>query len=220
MSATTHGLRKDRTDPTQLLGGTWFLLLAAIVVWGIRLKVETASLVEIWPSLLSSSCLACFYVVLGLLIITRPPAKAETTDFLPKFAAFVGTYLPWTITFFGRANSSALNLLSFACVMTGSVMMLVTIWHLGRSFSLVPQAHSLVQSGPYRWIRHPLYVAEEIAILGAVLQFLSPVTVAILVAHVAVQVCRIHYEEALLSRTYPEYAAYEVGRWRVIPCVW
>ena len=205
----------------RLLGGMWFLLLAMIVVWGIRLKVEAAtSLADVWPSLLSSSCLAGFYMILGLLIMLRPPAMAQASGLLPKGAAFVGTYLPWSITFFGRTDAASLNLLSFACVMTGIIMMFVTIRHLGRSFSLVPQAHSVVQSGPYRWIRHPLYVAEEITVLGAVLQFLSPATVAILVMHVAIQICRIHYEEDLLRRTCPEYAAYEAGRWRVIPHVW
>ena len=221
MSTAIYNVYKGRPDPVRLFGGMWFLLLAVIVLWGIRLKAEAAtSLADVWPSLLSSSCLACFYTILGLLIMMRPPARAQATSWLPKGAAFVGTYLPWSITFFGRADAASLNILSFACVMTGIIMMLVTIRHLGRSFSLVPQAHSVVQSGPYRWIRHPLYVAEEIAILGAVLQFLSPATVAILVMHVVIQICRIRYEENLLRGTCPEYAAYEVGRWRVIPHVW
>jgi protein-S-isoprenylcysteine O-methyltransferase Ste14 len=104
--------------------------------------------------------------------------------------------------------------------LAGIIMMLVTIRHLGRSFSLVPQARSVVQTGPYRWIKHPLYLAEEIAIVGAVLQFLNPVTVFILVVHIGIQVCRILYEEDLLRRTCPEYASYEASRWRLIPYIW
>jgi protein-S-isoprenylcysteine O-methyltransferase Ste14 len=99
-------------------------------------------------------------------------------------------------------------------------MTLVTIRHLGRSFSLVPQARNVVQTGPYRWIKHPLYLAEEIAVLGVVLRNLTPLTVALLVLHIGVQICRIYYEEDLLRRNCPEYSSYEASRWRLIPYVW
>jgi protein-S-isoprenylcysteine O-methyltransferase Ste14 len=203
----------DRT--MQLLGGLWFMLLALCVA----LKIG-ASLTDPWPSLLSSFCLASFYLLLALLIMTRSPAKAQADGLLPRIAAFVGTYMPWTITFFGKTDQALPNLASTACVLIGMIMMLVTIRHLGRSFSLVPQARSVVQTGPYRWIKHPLYLAEEIAILGVVLQHLSPVTVIVLVLHIGVQVCRILYEEDLLRRNCPEYSSYEASRWRLIPFVW
>jgi len=199
----------------RLFGGMWFLLLALCVA----IKIG-ASLADPWPSLLSSFCLASFYMLLALLIMTRSPAKAQADGLLPRIAAFVGTYLPWTITFFGKTDQALPNLLSTACVLIGTVMMLVTIRHLGRSFSLVPQARSVVQTGPYRWIKHPLYFSEQIAILGVVLQYLTPVTVIVFVVHIGVQVCRILYEEDLLRRNCPEYSSYEASRWRLIPCVW
>ena len=199
----------------RVFGGMWFLLLGLCVA----IKIG-ASLTDPWPSLLSSFCLASFYMLLALLIMTRSPAKAQADGLLPRIAAFVGTYLPWTITFFGKTDQALLNLLSTACVLIGTIMMLVTIRHLGRSFSLVPQARSVVQTGPYRWIKHPLYFSEQIAILGVVLQYLTPVTVIVFVLHIGIQVCRILYEEDLLRRNCPEYSRYEASRWRLIPCVW
>jgi len=199
----------------RLLGGMWFMLLALCVA----IKIG-ASLTDPWPSLLSSFCLASFYMLLALLIMTRSPAKAQADGLLPRIAAFVGTYLPWTITFFGQTDQALPNLLSTACVLAGMIMMLVTIRHLGGSFSLVPQARSVVQSGPYRWIKHPLYLAEEIAILGVVLQYLTPVTLIVFALHIGVQVCRILYEEDLLRRNCPEYSSYEASRWRLIPYIW
>jgi len=199
----------------QLFGGMWFMLLALCVAHKIA-----ASLADPWPSLLSSFCLASFYGLLALLVMTRSPAKAQADGLLPKIAAFVGTYLPWTISFFGQTDQALPNLLSTACVLIGIIMTLVTIQHLGRSFSLVPQARSVVQTGPYRWIKHPLYFSEQIAILGVVLQYLTPVTVIVFVLHIGVQVCRILYEEDLLRRNCPEYASYEASRWRLIPYVW
>ena len=199
----------------RLFGGVWFMLLALCVA----IKIG-ASLTDSWPSLLSSFCLASFYMLVALLIMTRLPAKAQADGLLPRVAAFVGSYLPWTITFFGKTEQTLPNLLSTACVLIGVIMTLVTIRHLGRSFSLVPQARSVVQTGPYRWIKHPLYLSEEIAVLGVVLQYLTPVTVIVLVLHFGVQVCRILYEEDLLRRNCPEYSSYEASRWRLIPYVW
>jgi protein-S-isoprenylcysteine O-methyltransferase Ste14 len=199
----------------RLLGSMWFMLLAVCVA----LKIG-ASLTDPWPSLLSRFCIATFYVLLALLIMTRSPAKAEADGLLPRIAAFVGTYLPWTITFFGKTDQALPNLVSTACVLTGMIMMLVTIRHLGRSFSLVPQARSVVQTGPYRWIKHPLYLAEEIVVLGVVLQYLTPLTVIVMVLHISIQVCRILYEEDLLRRNCPEYSSYEASRWRLIPYIW
>jgi protein-S-isoprenylcysteine O-methyltransferase Ste14 len=215
MSAVTLTNNWSYDRMMRLFGGMWFMLLALCVASKIG-----ASLSDPWPSLLSSFCLASFYMLLALLIMTRSPAKAQADGLMPRVAAFVGTYLPWTITFFGQTDQALPNLLSTACVLTGMIMMLVTIRHLGGSFSLVPQARSVVQTGPYRWIKHPLYFSEQIAILGVVLQYLTPVTVIVFVLHIGVQVCRILYEEDLLRRNCPEYSSYEVSRWRLVPYVW
>lgn len=205
----------------RLLGGMWFWFLALCMVAVVRERLFTAaSLHDLSPSVVSSFCLAIFYVILGVLMVLRPEAKAQARGMAPQVAAIVGTYLPWCVSFLPHNNHPALDMLSSACLIVGTVMMLVTIRHLGRSFSLVAQARSVVQTGPYRWIRHPLYLAEEIAIIGAMLQFLSPLTVLILVVHMAVQVWRIRYEEDVLRRTCRDYATYEASRWRLIPYVW
>ncbi|PDT76899.1 methyltransferase [Bradyrhizobium sp. C9] len=217
MSASTMtlpaSLAYDRI--MRLMGSAWFLLLGFTVTFKLG-----ASAGEPWPSIVSSLCLAVFYLMLAVLVLTRAPAKAQAEGLLPRIAAFVGTYWPWTITFFARTDGAVPNLASTVCVLTGMIMILVTIRHLGRSFSLVPQARSVVQTGPYRWIKHPLYLSEEIVFLGVVLQHLSLVTVTLLILHVAIQVRRILYEEDVLRRNLPEYSGYEASRWRLIPYVW
>jgi protein-S-isoprenylcysteine O-methyltransferase Ste14 len=77
-----------------------------------------------------------------------------------------------------------------------------------------------VRHGPYRLVRHPLYVAEEISVCGVMLHFLSPWTAALLVLHCAIQVRRMVYEESILMRVFPEYQRYATSTARVIPKVW
>src|SRR5258706_13045561 len=161
MSTVTLSKKWSYERMMQLFGSMWFMLLALCVANKIG-----ASLTDPWPSLLSNFCLASFYMLLALLIMTRSPAKAQADGLLPRIAAFVGSYLPWTITFFGQTDQALPNLLSTACVLIGMIMMLVTIRHLGRSFSLVPQGRSVGQTGPYRWISHQSYSQKEIRLRG------------------------------------------------------
>ena len=216
--STTNSVRSDLA---RLSGAGWFGLLGVMTVWGLLLKVDAIATVNLIPSILAGIMITIFYGTLVLLILKRPPAKAQSDGWLPKAAALVGTYMPWSVSFFGKSTDDPLlNVVSAVCLVAGMVMVLLTIRHLGKAFSLVPQARSVVQTGPYRWIRHPLYASEEVAVLGVVLQHLSLASVAVLIVHTAVQMCRIHYEEGLLRRTLPGYATYEASRWRLIPCVW
>ncbi len=85
----------------------------------------------------------------------------------------------------------------------------------------VRQAQTVIDTGPYAWVRHPMYT-------GTILMYLaSPVALgsywAILPALliVPVLVVRILDEEALLHRELPGYTAYtERVRSRLFPGVW
>jgi protein-S-isoprenylcysteine O-methyltransferase Ste14 len=69
-------------------------------------------------------------------------------------------------------------------------------------------------------VRHPLYLAEELALLGCLLRLYSPITTALFAAHCALQVSRILFEERLLRGALPEYGEYARSTARLIPYVW
>src|SRR5580692_5717581 len=51
---------------------------------------------------------------------------------------------------------------------------IASVWILVRvpsALNILPQARAIIATGPYRRIRHPLYVAEGIASIGFMLQF-------------------------------------------------
>jgi protein-S-isoprenylcysteine O-methyltransferase Ste14 len=197
------------------LGALWFLALAVAMAWPNPAAPMTT------PAILAKSCIALFYLILWWLLIVRPPAKAEASGIAPRIAAFAGTYMPWTTPFLCKpVDSASLDLLSASVSLVGMAMVIVTIVHLGKAFSLVPQARTVVRSGPYRWLRHPLYLSEEIAVFGMALHYSSLTAFAILAGHIGLQVRRIYYEEALLRRSFPQYDHYAASTWRLVPFLW
>jgi protein-S-isoprenylcysteine O-methyltransferase Ste14 len=62
--------------------------------------------------------------------------------------------------------------LQIAGVAMTAAGLLFAIWarfHLGRNWSAIvtlKEDHELVRSGPYRWIRHPIYTGYLTAVLG------------------------------------------------------
>jgi protein-S-isoprenylcysteine O-methyltransferase Ste14 len=69
-------------------------------------------------------------------------------------------------------------------------------------------------------VRHPLYLAEEIAAIGSVMQFLSGWTVMLLAVHIAFQFRRMWNEEAVLSAVFPHYATYKKKTAQIIPGIY
>jgi protein-S-isoprenylcysteine O-methyltransferase Ste14 len=83
-----------------------------------------------------------------------------------------------------------------------------------------PGAPALITSGPFRFIRHPMYSAALLLIWSGVLSHLSALTVVIGVAVTAICVYRVVVEEQLLRATFPEYVDYARSTNALLPFVY
>jgi protein-S-isoprenylcysteine O-methyltransferase Ste14 len=110
-----------------------------------------------------------------------------------------------------------LMILSLALIVAGTAASIYVASNLGQSFSIFPQARGLVTKGPYRYVRHPLYLAEWITVIGISLQYQQPWALFIGVSSMLVQLPRMHFEEAVLTETYPQYGAYARSTARLVP---
>jgi protein-S-isoprenylcysteine O-methyltransferase Ste14 len=112
-----------------------------------------------------------------------------------------------------------------AVVVTGSVVRLWAITTLGRWFTYdvrVTEGQPVVQSGPYRWVRHPSYTGVLLVLLGIGLTLGNWLSVVLIVVLPTIGlVRRIRVEEAALLGTLGEpYARYAAGRSRLFPRLW
>jgi protein-S-isoprenylcysteine O-methyltransferase Ste14 len=168
--------------------------------------------------LLSQLASLSFVGVLLALLTLRHTPRAKTPGVFPRIAAIAGTYLGVGILLLPRLPLSApLYLVSTCLILIGTGFALYAVLRLGRSISIMPEARRLVTAGPYRSIRHPLYLGEAVALTGLCLQYLSPAALLLLGLQFAFQLQRMKNEERVLARIFPEYGAYSARTARLVP---
>jgi protein-S-isoprenylcysteine O-methyltransferase Ste14 len=203
----------------------WFAVLAVLLTQSLAETIRSvppgSTAFSTWAPIVSRICTLVFFVTLGWLVAIRPKAVARQEGIIPTTIAFFGTYSVWLMPFLPRADvSPTLEIVSAAITLTGSLSIICAVSYLGKSFSIAPQARKLVIGGPYRIVRHPLYVAEEIATVGVLLQYAWYAALLFLVIHMALQIRRMDYEESLLRAVFPDYEAYARRTARLIPGIW
>ena len=152
------------------------------------------------------------------------PSGSGRVPLLANFAAF-GAYVPSLVLGAGSTVGSRALLLAAVgslLAVAGGALVLRSRAALGPSWSLVPradQATGLVSTGPYRLVRHPIYLGYAVVTLGQALAFASwPALLIQLFGIVPTFAWRAHAEEKLLSRTFGErYAAYRQRTRMMIP---
>jgi protein-S-isoprenylcysteine O-methyltransferase Ste14 len=88
------------------------------------------------------------------------------------------------------------------------------------NFTAHPAEGPLLERGPYRWIRHPMYAGAMLFFFATVLGHLSLLTVVVGGLVIVLLLARIQVEENLLAERYPGYEEYARRTKRIIPLIY
>ena len=185
-------------------------------------NVEPSKMDMSWAmSICSHGAILLFATLLIYLLLRRHPPISGTGGFFPRFAALAGTYLSTAMITLPQMPALSLWVqVGTLLTLMGTAFAVYALISLGRSVSIMAEARALVTSGPYRIVRHPLYLGEQIALVGLMLQFFSYWAVALLAFQFTFQFYRMRYEERLLKHTFPEYKSYAARTYRLIPLIY
>ena len=116
---------------------------------------------------------------------------------------------------------------AIAAALVCAAGLLFTLWArviLGRNWSgrvTLKEDHELIERGPYRFVRHPIYTGLLTMALGTALLSGRVAALVGCALFFAALLIKMDQEETLLLRQFPaEYAAYRRRAKRIIPFVW
>ena len=161
-----------------------------------------------------------FLILVAATALTRlsPILKAKGIE--PRVSALLGTFLCAGLAALPKTElGPVLSITSTLLIIAGAVLSFIVLRWLGKSFSILAEARRLVTTGPYKVVRHPLYLCEGIALLGVALQVISPLALAITLVIALIQFRRMVNEEIVLNSAFPEYRAYAARTPRVAPAI-
>lgn len=124
----------------------------------------------------------------------------------------------------GWSNTSWPVVIAADVLVVASYLFVLWVFRVNRFASRVvevTQAQRVIDTGPYAWMRHPMYTGAIVMYLASPIALGSYWAVLPALLIVPILVVRIIDEEATLRRELPGYAAYmEHVRYRLLPGVW
>ena len=160
-------------------------------------------------------------VVLGIALTRRSP-QAQDRSLGSGVAVLVAyTYAYAQLVWLARVPGVPVwRAGGLVLVTLGAFLSMASLLSLGRRFGNRPAWRGLATAGPYRLVRHPMYLSYVLADIGYNLTEWNSGTVLLVIAGWASLVYRILAEERILSRD-ARWSRYTTQvRSRLLPGVW
>src|SRR5438876_9743841 len=175
--------------------------------------VTAAELVILFPLTPTFTIADWIYVLQHLVVlgiaISRPNPTARGYSIASSTAVIVAYAYPYAQVIYLRWSPGhvAWPVAGLVLVTFAAGFSLVTLLTLGRLFGVRPAVRGLATSGPYRFVRYPMYLSYILADIGYNLQEWNFVTLLLVLDGWGALVYRIHAVERLFSqhRGWPGY---------------
>jgi protein-S-isoprenylcysteine O-methyltransferase Ste14 len=160
-------------------------------------------------------------LVLGI-ALTRPQPEVQDHSLRSSIAVVIAYAYPyaqvvylWRVPGTPAWPAGGLVLVTFAACLS-----LASLFSLGRWFGVWPALRGLATRGPYRFVRHPLYLAYVLADIGYSLQEWDFGTALLVMAGWVSLIYRIRVEERILSQDAGWSTYVALVRHRLLPGLW
>lgn len=211
-------IRSDVAKPNPKgIAVEWLLRFFAVFIYGVAVSNIVHAL---WMDPTRWTLLALLVTegyALVLIVCARRSTQRDTSP-----VALVATlYSVFYYVLFDPGRTTALmpEFAGVACYLVGTACQFSAKASLGRSFGLLPAQRGMVASGPYRLVRHPMYLGYVVGQTGFVLVNFSLQNALILLGVYLALGLRISREESVLS-TGEGYRLYQQRvRWRLVPLI-
>lgn len=199
-----------------LVARTWVLLNK-----GVNLAPAPGeSMLHAQARLAQEAATTVFMILVVALFLVRRSVIGRRANWRAGLVAITGTFILNVIGFLDlpKGTSTELLLVSTLVILLGTVLTCWSLLTLGRCFGLLPEVRGLVMRGPYRFVRHPVYLFELVSGFGVVLAKPHLLSAVLFVLFVAFQYWRTVFEERALAEAFPEqYPAYQARTGRLLP---
>jgi protein-S-isoprenylcysteine O-methyltransferase Ste14 len=156
-------------------------------------------------------------VAFTVFVVRRDPARRRVREPVAYLACATAMIAVVALDRPDASTATGWLIAGEALALVAAVWMLVSTLALGRCFGILPEARGLVTHGPYRFVRHPLYLGEFGTCAGLVIASPSGRNVLMALSFVLAQAVRMRLEERELSREFPDYRAYAERTPRLVP---
>jgi protein-S-isoprenylcysteine O-methyltransferase Ste14 len=157
------------------------------------------------------------FLVLVVAFLIRDDPKARSRGIREVFIPLAGGVLPFALLYTPPSswilNNRYLILATFWWMAASTAFTVWGLWTLRRSFSITIEARSLVTTGPYRFVRHPIYLGEILSAIAVAFWRFSVINCVVLVGFVSIQLFRARWEEKKLNSIFPVYDEYLGKTW-------
>ena len=141
--------------------------------------------------------------------------KSQTVKRVVIFILLTFVVLPWFILrLLSKHPHDLMTYIGIALIIPSYVLLIIAYFHLGRSFSITPEAKELVTTGLYAKIRHPIYVFGTLLFLGLALVLHNIPFYVFWVFILVVQIWQARQENRVLEEKFGDaFRAYRERVW-------
>ena len=160
-------------------------------------------------SMLTVLASAIYLTFAAMILVSSRRPVSRYKSVLPNLTAILAAFAVYLFALAPRGSVLGVSVyVALSLIFAGTVLVIVSMFFLRRAFSITPQARFLVTSGPYRFVRHPMYVGNILSLFGLAILVDSWEAMLLFFICGSLQIARAYYDENVLEGAFPAYADY------------